>query len=146
MDGPEPSRPPPRAGSTSTTGIGRHAEVHRLAVAGGETRIARDTGDRLGRVLLPWSRFAEVEAIATATLTLGPHASAFYDRGWAYSSTGRPRPALDDYQQALSLDRQAGDRGNEAATLEVPYDDYWYLVVDSNPSSIKVWVSQVFDD
>lgn len=29
--------------------------------------------------------------------------------------------------------------------LEVPYDDYWYLVVDSNPSRIKVWVSQVFD-
>jgi hypothetical protein len=30
--------------------------------------------------------------------------------------------------------------------LEVPYDDHWYLIVDSYPNSIKVWVSQLFDD
>jgi hypothetical protein len=29
--------------------------------------------------------------------------------------------------------------------LEVPYDDYWYLVVDSNDRKIKVSVAQVFD-
>lgn len=29
--------------------------------------------------------------------------------------------------------------------LEVPYDDYWYLVVDSNPRRIRAGVSQVFD-
>lgn len=29
--------------------------------------------------------------------------------------------------------------------LEVPHDDYWYLVVDSYPDRIKVWVSQIFD-
>ncbi|MBO3743956.1 tetratricopeptide repeat protein [Actinoplanes sp. NEAU-H7] len=101
----------------ATVDIGRQMEVHRLAVAGGETRIARDTGHRLGRVLLPLSRFAEVQAIATATLTLGPDAGAFYQRGWARHATGRPRPALEDFQSALNLFRQADNRGDEAPTL-----------------------------
>jgi hypothetical protein len=29
--------------------------------------------------------------------------------------------------------------------LEVPYDDYWYLVVDSNDRRIRVEITQVFD-
>ena len=29
--------------------------------------------------------------------------------------------------------------------LEVPYDDHWWLVVDSNPDRIRVTVNQVFD-
>jgi hypothetical protein len=29
--------------------------------------------------------------------------------------------------------------------LEVPYDDQWYLVVDSFPQRIRVEVSQLFD-
>lgn len=29
--------------------------------------------------------------------------------------------------------------------LEVPHDDYWYLVVDSNPRRISVEFMQVFD-
>jgi hypothetical protein len=29
--------------------------------------------------------------------------------------------------------------------LEVPYDDHWYLVVDSNDRRITVQVSQIFD-
>ncbi|MFI6079263.1 tetratricopeptide repeat protein [Actinoplanes sp. NPDC051343] len=95
----------------------RWAEVHRLAVAGGETVIARDTGDRLGWVLLARSRYAEVDNLTTATLTLGPHARAFYQRGWSRRSNGRPRPALEDYQHAIDLYRQAGDRAGEAATL-----------------------------
>ncbi|MFI1196978.1 tetratricopeptide repeat protein, partial [Micromonospora sp. NPDC020750] len=95
----------------------RWVEVHRLAVAGRQAAIARDTGARVCRVWLRTSRFAAVEAMATATLTLGPDASAFYDRGWARSSTGQPRPALEDYQQALTMYQQAGDHGNEAATL-----------------------------
>ncbi|MEV5821878.1 tetratricopeptide repeat protein, partial [Micromonospora haikouensis] len=92
-------------------------EVHRLAVAGRQAEIARHTGDRVCRVWLRTSRFAAVEAITTATLTLGPDASAFYQRGWARSSTGRPWPALEDYQQALTMYQQASDRGNEATTL-----------------------------
>ncbi|MET8197959.1 DUF1883 domain-containing protein [Micromonospora taraxaci] len=30
--------------------------------------------------------------------------------------------------------------------LEVPYDDHWWLIVDSNPDNITVTVNQVFDD
>jgi hypothetical protein len=30
--------------------------------------------------------------------------------------------------------------------VQVPYDGYWYLVVDSYPGRIKVWVSQYFHD
>lgn len=29
--------------------------------------------------------------------------------------------------------------------LEIPYDDYWYLVVDSNDRQIGVRINQVFD-
>jgi hypothetical protein len=29
--------------------------------------------------------------------------------------------------------------------LEVPYDDHWYLVVDSNHRRIRVQFSQIFD-
>jgi hypothetical protein len=29
--------------------------------------------------------------------------------------------------------------------LEVPYDDHWYLVVDSNHRRIRVQVTQIFD-
>ncbi|WP_432843842.1 tetratricopeptide repeat protein [Dactylosporangium sp. CA-092794] len=38
-------------------------------------------------------------------------------RGWARTATGQPRPALTDYEQALTLNREAGDRGHTAATL-----------------------------
>ncbi|SCF47213.1 tetratricopeptide repeat protein, partial [Micromonospora carbonacea] len=91
--------------------------MHRLAVAGRQAEIARHVGKRVCRVWLRTSRFAAVEAMATATLTLGPDAGAFYDRGWARSSTGRPWLALEDFQQALTRYQQAGDRGNEATTL-----------------------------
>ncbi|MEV4767857.1 tetratricopeptide repeat protein, partial [Micromonospora humida] len=101
----------------AATTIARRVEVHRLAVAGRQPEIARDISDRVGRVWLSTSRFAAVEAMATATLTLGPDADALYQRGWARSSTGRPRPALEDYRQALTRYQQAGHRGNEAVTL-----------------------------
>ncbi|MGV9978066.1 tetratricopeptide repeat protein, partial [Micromonospora wenchangensis] len=97
--------------------LARWVEVHRLAVAGRQSEIARNLGDRVCRVWLRTSRFAAVEAMATATLTLGPDAGSFYDRGWARRATGRRLPALEDYQQALAMYRQAGHRGNEAATL-----------------------------
>ncbi|MGX4657827.1 tetratricopeptide repeat protein [Micromonospora sp. SCSIO 07396] len=97
--------------------LARWVEVHRLAVAGQQAEIARDIGGRTCRFWLRTSRFATVEAMATATLTLGPDADALYQRGLARSSTGRPWPALEDYQQALTMYQQAGDQGNEAATL-----------------------------
>ncbi|SCF49322.1 tetratricopeptide repeat protein, partial [Micromonospora carbonacea] len=116
MEDPEPSRARPLAVAATTT-IARHAEVHRLAVAGREPEIARSIGTRVCQVWLGISRFAAVEAMATATLTLGPDVDAFYDRGWARAATGRPWLALEDYQQALALHQQAGNRAGEAATL-----------------------------
>ncbi|MEU8186652.1 tetratricopeptide repeat protein, partial [Micromonospora carbonacea] len=91
--------------------------MHRLAVAGRQAEIARQVGERVCRVWLRTSRFAAVETVAAATLSLGPDANALYRRGWARSSTGRPWLALEDYQQALTFYRQAGDRAGEAATL-----------------------------
>jgi tetratricopeptide (TPR) repeat protein len=97
--------------------VERAVEVHRLAVAGGEAMIAREVGALLGRVWLRTSRFADVEVLATATMSLGPDAGAFYDRGWARFSTGQPWSALEDCRQALALCREAGNRRNEANTL-----------------------------
>ena len=104
-----------RGGPTAT--VARWAEVHRLAVAGREPEIAREVGNLVGRVWLRTSRFADVEALARATLTLGPHAAALYHLGRALSATGEPREALTCYEQALDLWREAGDLGNEAVTL-----------------------------
>ena len=55
--------------------------------------------------------------MAQATLTLGPDAGSLYDLGWAKKVTGQPGEAMDAYEQALTLYRQAGDRWSEAATL-----------------------------
>ena len=63
------------------------------------------------------SRFADVARLAELTLTPGWDARAFYQLGWAKQATGSPAAALAAYDQALGLYRAAGDRGNEAATL-----------------------------
>src|SRR5215470_20308245 len=97
--------------------VARWVEVHRLAVAGGEAGIARDVGGRVGRLWLARSRFADVAQLAELTLTLGEDARAFYQLGWARRATGDGTAALAAYDQALRLDRAAGARGNEAATL-----------------------------
>jgi tetratricopeptide (TPR) repeat protein len=99
------------------TTIARWVEVHRLAVAGDEAGIACDVGDRVGRVWLARSRFADVARLAEQTLRLGPHAGALYHLGWARQVTGFPVEALAAYEQALRLYRADHDRGNEAATL-----------------------------
>ena len=99
------------------TSVARWVEVHRLAVAGREAAIARDAGNRVGRVWLPTSRFTDVARLAALTLTLGGDAGAFYHLGWAMHATGDRGAALAAFDQALSLYRAAGERGNEAATL-----------------------------
>src|ERR1700729_2442414 len=99
------------------TPVARWVEVHRLAVAGREVAIARHVGDRVGRVWLARSRFADVARLAELTLTLGEDARAFYQLGWAKNATGDRMAALAAYDQALRLYRAAGDRGNEAPTL-----------------------------
>jgi hypothetical protein len=84
-----------RRGSEAT--VAKWTEVHRLAVAGQVPAIARDVGTRIGQAWLPRSRFADAAAVASATLTLGPDASAFYGLGHAQSFTGQPWQALASY-------------------------------------------------
>ncbi|MEU4836514.1 DUF1883 domain-containing protein [Streptosporangium sp. NPDC023615] len=54
----------------------------------------------------------------------------------------------DDYQAYLDGEAYSYHGGFfdvSPVVLEVPYDDYWYLVVDSNPHRIKVGVAEIFD-
>ncbi len=55
----------------------------------------------------------------------------------------------DNYQAYLDEEAYTFYGGYSDYTpvhVVVPYDDYWYLVIDSNPNRIKVWVRQIFDD
>ncbi|MEU6077595.1 DUF1883 domain-containing protein [Micromonospora sp. NPDC047074] len=54
----------------------------------------------------------------------------------------------DEYQAYLDGDEYEFFGGFYDVTpviLEVPYDDDWWLVVDSNPDPLRVTWSQVFD-
>jgi hypothetical protein len=54
----------------------------------------------------------------------------------------------DEYQAYLDGDEyeyHGGFYDVSPVDLEVPYDDYWYLVVDSNDRRIRVEITQVFD-
>lgn len=54
----------------------------------------------------------------------------------------------EDYQAYLDGDEYESYGGfydESPIVLEVPYDDCWYLVVDSNPHRIKVRYTQLFD-
>ncbi|MFI7676359.1 DUF1883 domain-containing protein [Actinophytocola sp. NPDC049390] len=55
---------------------------------------------------------------------------------------------VDHYQAYLDGDEYEyhGDFYDVSpVVLEVPYDDHWYLVVDSNPRRIRVQFTQIFD-
>lgn len=55
---------------------------------------------------------------------------------------------VDDYQAYLDGDEYVyygGFYDVSPVVLEVPYDGYWYLVVDSHPRRIKVGVTQLFE-
>jgi len=54
----------------------------------------------------------------------------------------------DDYQAYLDGDEYeyyGGLFDVSPVVLEVSYDGYWYLVVDSNPRWIKLQLAEVFD-
>ncbi|MFI5956402.1 DUF1883 domain-containing protein [Cryptosporangium sp. NPDC051539] len=54
----------------------------------------------------------------------------------------------EEYQAYLDGDEyefHGGFFDISPVVLEVPHDDYWYLVIDSNPARIKVQVAQIFD-
>jgi hypothetical protein len=55
---------------------------------------------------------------------------------------------VDQYQAYLDGDEYewfGGFYDVSPVVLEVPYDDHWYLVVDSNYRKIKVKVTEIFD-
>src|SRR3569833_281398 len=92
MDEAGPIQPEFRSRHQPVIKIAQAIEVHRLAVAGRESAIARHVGRLVAERWLPTSRFADVAALANATLTLGPDADAFHDRGWARTLTSRQTP------------------------------------------------------
>jgi len=54
----------------------------------------------------------------------------------------------DEYQSYLDGDDyeyHGGFFDVNPVVLEVPYDDYWYLVVDSNDRHVRVAFSQLYD-
>lgn len=54
----------------------------------------------------------------------------------------------DDYQGYIDGDEYeylGGFTDTSPVVLQVPYDDWWYLVVDCYPQRITVEVSQIFD-
>lgn len=54
----------------------------------------------------------------------------------------------DDYQAYLDggqYEYYGGFYNISPVVLEVPYDDYWYLVVDSNGHRVRAAVTEVFD-
>ena len=55
---------------------------------------------------------------------------------------------IDHYQAYLDEDEyeyHGGFYNVSPVVLDVPYDDHWYLVVDSNDRRITVHVTQIFD-
>ncbi|MFF3442310.1 DUF1883 domain-containing protein [Streptosporangium sp. NPDC002721] len=55
---------------------------------------------------------------------------------------------VDDYQAYLDGDEyeyHGGFHDVSPVVLEIPYDSYWYLVVDGNVHRIKVSVTGIFD-
>ncbi|MEV7010744.1 DUF1883 domain-containing protein [Streptosporangium sp. NPDC051022] len=54
----------------------------------------------------------------------------------------------DDYQAYLDggeYEYYGGFYNVSPVVLQVPYDDYWYLVVDSNGHRVRGGVTEVFD-
>lgn len=54
----------------------------------------------------------------------------------------------DEYQAYVDGDEYeffGGFYDLTPVVLEVPYDDHWWLIVDSYPERIRVTVNQVFD-
>lgn len=55
---------------------------------------------------------------------------------------------IDQYQAYLDGDEyeyHGGFYDVSPVVLVVPYDDHWYLVVDSNDRRIKIEVTEIFD-
>ncbi|MBA2495628.1 MAG: tetratricopeptide repeat protein [Acidimicrobiia bacterium] len=92
-------------------------EVFRLGALAGDGEIVRVVGDRLAGAWIARSRFREVEILTGRSLVVQRSAGTLGWRGRAQLVMGRPREAIDLYEERLVLVRRDGDRAGEAATL-----------------------------
>src|SRR5262249_48423545 len=92
-------------------------EVFRLGEAAGVEEVVREVGDRLAEAWLGVSRFWDVLALTDRSRRVQTSGTTLLYAGRAKRVLGDPDGALDDYQQALPIYRQVGDRAGEAATL-----------------------------
>ncbi|HEX8343335.1 MAG TPA: DUF1883 domain-containing protein [Actinoplanes sp.] len=73
---------------------------------------------------------------------------AYFEVGLRGSTARACLMDVGEYQAYLDGDEyeyHGGFYDVSPVVLEVPYDEHWYLVVDSNPQAISVEVSQIFD-
>ncbi|WP_084781136.1 DUF1883 domain-containing protein [Planobispora rosea] len=81
---------------------------------------------------------------------LGSYAGgACFEVDWRGSTARVCLMDADEYQAYLDgegYEFYGGFYSVSPVVLETPYDDYWYLVVDSYPNRIKVSVTEIFDD
>ncbi|MGS2648297.1 DUF1883 domain-containing protein [Streptosporangium sp. LJ11] len=76
-------------------------------------------------------------------------AGAIFEVDWRGSTARVCLMDSDEYQAYLDEDAyqyHGGFYDYSPISLEVPYDDYWYLIVDSYDRVKNVTVVQLFDD
>src|SRR5215475_11778391 len=92
-------------------------EVFRLGEAAGVEEVVREVDDRLAVAWLGVSRFREVLALTDRSRRVQTSGATLLYAGHAKGMLGDPDGALDDFQQALPICREVGDRAGEATTL-----------------------------
>ena len=92
-------------------------EVFRLAEAAEIPDIVRVVGDRLASSWVGVSRFRDVLAVTDRSRRIQTSAGTLLWAGRAKHALGDTGGALTDYQRALPLTREVGDRAGEATTL-----------------------------
>jgi tetratricopeptide (TPR) repeat protein len=77
-------------------------EIHRLALAGAETTVARDVADVIGSALIHQQRYRESARISGATLELGEDYRLLHNLGRAERVLGMATAALAHLERALA--------------------------------------------
>src|SRR5215468_12536748 len=92
-------------------------EVFRLGEAAGVEEVVREVGDRLAGAWLRVSGFREVLALTDRSRRVQTSGGTLLRAGHAKIRLGDRDGALDDFQQALPILHQVGDRAGEATAL-----------------------------
>src|SRR5664279_1774827 len=92
-------------------------EVFRLGEAAGVRDVVRVVGDRLAGMWVGVSRFRDVLALTDRSRRVQTSGATLVWAGRAKDVLGDLDGALADYQQALTIHREVGDRAGEATTL-----------------------------